>query len=184
MTPLAPTLPTPAVDATPVQGFSQCHAGILSRLEAFRALPALQDAAQRARTLAQQTLDVFDNGITEHHSEEEDQLFDAVLRDASPGAERAQVKLMVDRLTAEHREIEGLWKRLRPQVQQAAAGKPGALRPEAVSLLVETYQSHARFEEREFLPLAAEILGRDGNHMAALGVALHMRHAQVPASYI
>jgi hypothetical protein len=28
-----------------------------------------------------------------------------------------------------------------------------------------------------FLPLASAILGRDGNHMAALGVSLHARHA-------
>ena len=28
-----------------------------------------------------------------------------------------------------------------------------------------------------FLPLSQTILGRNSNHMAALGVSLHMRHA-------
>ena len=43
--------------------------------------------------------------------------------------------------------------------------------------LVSTYANHARFEEQVFLPLAHSILSRNGNHMAALGVSLHLRHA-------
>jgi hypothetical protein len=46
------------------------------------------------------------------------------------------------------------------------------------------YLVHANFEEQWFLPLAERILGRDGNHMAALGMALHLRHAKVPAGYV
>ncbi len=171
-------------EPTPVQQFSNCHGGILNGLRGFSELPALQDAAVRARNLAAETLKLLDHAVTEHHSEEEDELFDAVTRSARPGPERDRVKLLVDRLTAEHREIEDAWKRMRPQVQLVAAGKPAQLRAEAVQLLVESYEAHAQLEEREFLPLAAEILGRNGNHMAALGLALHMRHAHVPTAYI
>ena len=39
------------------------------------------------------------------------------------------------------------------------------------------YKAHARFEEQQFLPLSKTILGRNGDHMAALGVSLHMRRA-------
>ncbi|MEZ5652848.1 MAG: hypothetical protein R3E87_20115 [Burkholderiaceae bacterium] len=42
--------------------------------------------------------------------------------------------------------------------------------------LIDAYLAHARFEEQEFLPLSELILNRDGNHMAALGLALHARH--------
>jgi len=42
---------------------------------------------------------------------------------------------------------------------------------------VARYSAHAEAEERVFLPLAEKILGRNSNHMAALGLSLHMRHA-------
>lgn len=168
----------------PVDGFSNCHAGILSGLHEFAGLPPLQDAAQRARAIAQHTLELLDKAVMEHHAEEEQELFTAVLRSARPGAEHDRVKSLVNRLTEEHREIEALWRRLRPEVSHAAAGKAAHLRADAVNLLVEVYSLHASLEEREFLPLAQEILGRDGNHMAALGMSLHMRHAAVPVGYI
>lgn len=180
-----PVAPAPSPDEpTPVQQFSNCHGGILSGLRGFAELPALQEAAARARNLAADTLKLLDHAVIEHHSEEEKELFHAVLRSALPGAELDRVKGLVDRLTAEHREVEDAWKRLRPQVQRVASGKPAQLPAEDVHQLVQTYQAHALLEEREFLPLAAEILGRDGNHMAALGLALHMRHAPVPNAYI
>jgi hypothetical protein len=182
---MSPVAPAPSADEpTPVQQFSNCHGGILSGLRGFAELPALQEAAVRARALAAKTLGLLDHAVIEHHAEEEKELFQAVLRSARPGPELERVKGLVDRLTAEHREVEGTWKRLRPQVQRVAAGKPAQLPAEAVQQLVQTYQAHALLEETEFLPLAAEILGRDGNHMAALGMALHMRHVPMPNAYI
>ncbi|NNU45140.1 hypothetical protein [Ramlibacter montanisoli] len=51
--------------------------------------------------------------------------------------------------------------------------------------LVRLYGEHARMEESVFLPLADEILARNANHMAALDIALHLRHAAPPrSSYI
>ena len=47
----------------------------------------------------------------------------------------------------------------------------------ALAALVASYQSHARFEEAQLLPLAKQILGRNDNHMAALGMSLHLRRA-------
>jgi hypothetical protein len=168
----------------PVDSFSDCHAGILSGLREFSSLPPLHEAGQRAIKLAQHTLELLDHAVMEHHAQEEEELFPAVLRSAIRGEEHDQVQSLVWRLTDEHREIEQLWKRMRPDVVHAAAGKPGQLRSEAVDLLVDCYRQHANFEEREFLPLAQEILGRDGNHMAALGMSLHMRHVAVPMGYI
>jgi hypothetical protein len=59
-----------------------------------------------------------------------------------------------------------------------------AIEEEAAMRLVQAYIAHAQLEEREFLPLAAEILGRDSAHLAALGMSLHMRHAPYVAGYI
>jgi hypothetical protein len=177
------TQPKP-IDSTPVDEFSDCHAGILAGLRAFGTLPPLQDAAQRARVVAQETLDLMDNAVLVHHKEEEEELFDAVLRSAEAGAERDHVQSLIWRLTDEHREIEDLWKHLRPEVAHAASGKPAHLPQEAVNLLVGIYKQHAHTEERDFLPMARDILGRNDNHMAALGLSLHMRHRAVPVGYI
>ena len=56
--------------------------------------------------------------------------------------------------------------------------------PETVQALVAAYLAHADFEEEAFLPLAATVLGRNDNHMAALGLSLHMRHAPPVTAYI
>ena len=50
--------------------------------------------------------------------------------------------------------------------------------------MVQRYQAHAQLEEQAFLPLAQTILGRNDNHMAALGLTLHMRHVPHFAAHI
>ena len=179
--------PSPVAEAgerTPIDDFSDCHAGILAALRTFTTLPPLQDAARRAQQVARHTLDLMDKAVLEHHTEEEEELFPAVLRSAEAGHERPRVQSLVGRLIDEHREIEELWKRLKPEVARAAGGKPANLPADAVNLLVGLYRQHAQTEERDFLPLAREILGRNGNHMAALGLALHLRHRAAPVGYI
>jgi hemerythrin-like domain-containing protein len=172
---------TPQPDANPsgdepLTNFSQCHAGILTHLGKLSSLPALLEPAAQARRIAQETADFFRKVIYEHHQEEERELFPAVLASAQRGAERERVQVLVDQLTAEHRQVEAMWTRLEPGLKAVAKGHDSTLEASAVQRLVEAYTAHARFEEQEFLPLSQTILGRDGNHMAALGMSLHMRH--------
>ncbi|MCK0509668.1 hemerythrin domain-containing protein [Aromatoleum buckelii] len=167
----------PGADETPLSDFSNCHAGILEGLEAFAELPALVSAADRARRVGQRMVDLFATGVIEHHAEEEEELFPAVVASSEPGEELDRVKQLVDRLTREHREFEAMWKRLAPAVKKAARGQSVQLDLAEVERLVRTYAEHASFEEAEFLPLSERILGRNSNHMAALGLSLHMRHA-------
>lgn len=174
----------PADPNAPVNSFSQCHAGILSGLETFADLPALVAAAERSRIVANSTLSMFEHAVLEHHVDEETDLFPAVLRSAKPGKEAAEIDIMIHRLTAEHRAIESLWKQLKPAVKQAGAGTHSELGPDDVAALVHAYARHAAYEELEFLPRAREILGRNGDHMAALGLSLHLRHAPQPVGYI
>jgi hypothetical protein len=77
--------------------------------------------------------------------------------------------------------MEALWKRVEPAVNANAKGKLADVDAAVVAELVHAYGIHARFEEEEFLPLADTILGRNGNHMAALGLSMHLRHARPPA---
>jgi hypothetical protein len=168
---------------TPLTTFTRCHLGILTDLESTARLPELVDAANQARQVAQATLDLFRHTIAPHHAEEEAELFPAVLQSADP-VERRTARGMVDRLIAEHREVEALWKRLEPSVRAAARGHRTEVDAEAMEELVRAFLRHARYEETVFLPLAERILGRNGNHMAALGLALHLRHVPQVVGYI
>lgn len=173
---------TPVNTEAPLTNFSHCHEGILKRLTALDELPALLAPAARARQIAEQSVEFFREAIFEHHLEEERELFPAVLASAQPGEELERVKAIVKRLTEEHRMVEALWKRLEKGLKPVAKGQSTDLDVGEVHRLVDEYMAHARFEEEEFLPLSEKILGRNGNHMAALGLSLHMRHAkQVPA---
>ena len=163
-------------DDTPIQNFSQCHEGILSHLRGFGELPALLAPAARARALASDILGFFRQAVFEHHAEEERELFPAVLASAAAGEERARVQAIVERLTREHRQVERAWAQLEPEIRRVAKGQDSELDGAAVTELVATYGAHARYEEAAFLPLSQEILSRNANHMAALGVSLHMRH--------
>lgn len=168
----------------PLTNFSHCHEGILKRLSALDELPALLAPAARARQLAEQSVEFFREAIFEHHLEEERELFPAVLASAQPGEEVERVQGMVRRLTNEHRMLEGLWKRLESDLKKVAKGHSTDLDVTELQRLVADYSAHARFEEAEFLPLSEIILGRNSNHMAALGLSLHMRHVKPVAAYI
>ena len=171
-------------DAHPVDNFSQCHSGILSGLDAFAALPELVEAAGRSRRVAAATLSMFEQSVLPHHAEEEGDLFPAVIRSSAPGEERERVQSMADRLTAEHRSLEALWKNLRPAVRHAADAGNAELRAGDVATLIDAYRRHAAYEELEFLPLARGILSRNGDHLAALGLSLHLRHVPQPVGHI
>lgn len=168
----------------PLTTFANCHVGILKRLQSLDALPALLASAAQARQIASDSLAFFREAIFEHHLDEERDLFPAVLASAQPGAERDRVRVMTERLTHEHRAIETLWKNLEKALKRVGKGQDADLDVNEVHQLVAAYAAHAGFEEAEFLPLCETILGRNSNHMAALGLSLHMRHVRQPTAYI
>ncbi|MBE0547882.1 MAG: hemerythrin domain-containing protein [Rubrivivax sp.] len=164
----------------PIQDFSNCHDGILKQLDRLGELPALMAPAARARQVAGDAIEFFREAIFEHHQDEERELFPAVLASAAKGDERDLVQLMMRRLTQEHRELEATWKHLEPGLRRVAKGHAGDVKVAEIEQLVTRYRAHAEFEEKEFLPLSQLILGRNANHMSALGLSLHMRHTPLP----
>ena len=170
----------------PIRQFSGAHDGILRGLNDLAEVPDLAKAMERARSKAAAVIELFDKVVLVHHADEEQELFVSVQRSCRDAREAAQVQTMVDRLKAEHRSVEAMWKKVRPAVAHTAAGKvQGPAYTEDVAKLVRLYGEHARFEEEMFLPLADRILSRNENHMAALDIALHLRHAPQPRnSYI
>ncbi len=179
-----PRTSSAAVDTgAPLDTFHRCHEGIIHQLNESKALAELADAATRARRIAQDTLKLFEGAVMPHHSEEEVELFPAVVRSALPD-EIEQVKALVKTLTDEHRDVEAQWLLLAPAVKKVAKGHDAEIDAAGMAELIRRYLQHARTEEDVFLPLAQRILGRNGNHMAALGMSLHMRHVPSVVGYI
>lgn len=154
----------------PLASLFHCHASIILQLQAFEELPALRTAAAQSLKVAANTLAMFKFAVYGHHADEESELFPAVLRNAAKGQEAERIQAMVQRLTAEHRDIESRWKSLEPMVNAAAKAEPSDLDLKAVQDLVQRYMAHALFEEHQFLPIAEAILARTSNPMAALGI--------------
>lgn len=161
----------------PIADFSDCHVGILRKLDLLGELPGLLAPAARAREIAEKAVEFFREAIFEHHLDEERELFPAVLASAQKGDEHGKVAALAKRLTDEHRELEATWKRLEPGLKRVAKGQAGDVDIADIERLVAQYRAHAQFEESEFLPLSQQILGRDSHHLAALGLSLHMRHS-------
>lgn len=168
----------------PIGHFSHCHVGILAQLSRLNELPALLGPAALARRTAEQSIALFGQGMYTHHKEEEQELFPAVRSSAHAGPERQRVDSLIGQLTAGHRELESLWEDIAPGLHKVAKGKDAQIDEAALSRLVLQYRQHALLEENEFLPLAESILSRNSNHMAALGLSLHMRHAPHFAAHI
>lgn len=169
---------------TPLTDFTQCHVGIVRHLSALDDLPALLEPAARARRIAEQSLGFFREAIFEHHLDEERELFPAVLGRAEQGPERELAQRLIDHLTAQHRQLETLWRSLERELKRVARGQDSELDIGDVHRLVADYKAHARLEESEFLPLAETVLGRHSNELAALGLSLHLRHARQPVPYV
>jgi hemerythrin-like domain-containing protein len=172
-----PNAPVPAADDAPVHGFAHCHEAIVAQLRELEQLPALAESAARARRIAKATAEFYRHVVLSHHAEEEQELFTAALASAERGAERERVQAIVTRLTHDHRHIESLWRAIEPALGDVARGHDAALDAPRLARFVADYRTHAQYEEEVFLPLCSTILGRNGNHMAALGMSLHARHA-------
>jgi hypothetical protein len=69
-------------------------------------------------------------------------------------------------------------------LKRVAKGQSTDLNIDDLHRLVTEYTAHAGYEEAEFLPLSKTILSRNSDHMAALGMSLHMRHVKPVNAYI
>lgn len=170
-----PARQSTATDA-PLQDFSRCHVGFVTVLETALGLPEMIATAARSRSCAADLLKMFRDSLLAHHHDEERDLFPAVVRVAQPGDEAERAGTMVAQLVREHREIAQLWEQLKPAVQGVANGYLPRLDAALLQELVQRFNEHVRTEEEEFLPFAQQVLARQAEDMAMLGLALHRRH--------
>jgi hemerythrin-like domain-containing protein len=161
---------------TPLQDFSNCHAGFMTVLEAALGMPEMVATAARSRSCAADMLKMFRDHLLAHHDDEERDLFPAVIRIAQPGEEAERARAMVAQLVREHREIAQLWKKLEPAVLAVANGYLPQMDSALLRDLVARFDAHVRLEEEQFLPFAQQVLARQSEELAMLGSTLHQRH--------
>lgn len=160
----------------PLSDFSSCHTDILQRLKLLRSLAKSSGGKDtEGRETAARLLKFFDDVVIEHHRDEEQELFVAVLQSTKGTDESKHAKGMVNRLVDEHLALEKQWKNIEPQLKRLAKGKTIKLNKPAIRQLAEEYQAHAEFEEQEFLPFAERVLQEQG--LSALGLSLHLKHS-------
>lgn len=164
------------VENDPLGEFSQCHEGIFRKLLTLEEFSAIFPAIARARQIAEEIVPFFNGVVLDHHTEEEQDLFPLVLKNAQAGEERDTVQKLIDKLTSEHRAIEAIWRTVEPKLASLNNGKIKDAEVVDIPRLVQLYQAHAKFEEAVFLPLSAEILRRTSSELASLGLSLHTRH--------
>jgi hemerythrin-like domain-containing protein len=145
----------------PLEMLSACHHRIERQCETLRRLVphlARHGADAVARAAAAAVMRYFDSAAPQHHADEEEDLFPALL-ESMAGSDPVCLREMTEFLVAEHRELESRWRRLREVLAAVADGEPMVLERADVDAFADLYARHIEREERELLPMAARLLG-------------------------
>ena len=114
----------------------------------------------------------FDTAAPLHHADEEIDLFPALI-ESMAGSDPVCIRQLTQGLADAHREIEAHWRRVRPALEQIAAGAGAAPDAAEVEGFTAAYQRHIDTEEAELLPMAGRLLSDDA--LDRVGRAMHER---------
>ena len=154
--------PTAGFEA-PLEMLSACHGRIEHQCATLRRLQAHlpgHGSDEQARAAAAALMRYFDVSAKQHHDDEEQDLFPALL-ESMAGSDPVCVRELTARLAAEHRELEARWRRLRAVLTRVVEGAPATLTREEVDAFAGLYARHIECEEQELLPMAARLVGND-----------------------
>lgn len=164
----------------PLEMLSACHYRVERQCATMRRLvPHLvtRGADVEARAAAAGVMRYFDTAAQHHHTDEEADLFPALI-ESMAGSDAVCLRTLIDRLTADHRELDARWQRVRIALAQVVAGDGVSLPASDVAALVGLYEQHIEREERELLPLAARLLSDDA--LQRIGRAMRERRGVEP----
>jgi hemerythrin-like domain-containing protein len=164
----------------PLEMLSACHGRVERQCQTLQRLVAhlqANGADEAAQSAAGAVMRYFDTAARDHHADEEQDLFPALL-EAVAGSDAVCLQALVQGLTDEHRQMEQQWSALREVLQPLSEGQATTLSAAAVERFVQAYASHIEREETELLPTAARLLG-DAD-LARLGRAMRERRGIPP----
>ena len=159
----------------PLEMLAACHHRIERQCNTLRRLVAHvaeQGVDGQAREAAQAVMRYFDQAAADHHADEEQDLFPALL-ESMAGSDAVCLRELIGQLTHQHRELETLWQALRRVLVRVAAGEPVALDAARVHRLVTAYEQHLAREDAELLPMAARLIGDAA--LQQIGRAMRLR---------
>lgn len=159
----------------PVEMLAACHDKLRSRCQTLSRLPshvAEHGADDQARSAAQSILRYFDGPALFHHADEEKDLFPALLESVA-GSDATCLKGLFERLTTEHRVLEGQWRGLRPLLVKLQEGETVQLPHDDIQAFLQGYEQHLVCEDQELLPMARRLL--DTTALQQMGHAMHTR---------
>ena len=142
---------------------SACHARIEHQCATLRRLAThlvAHGADPAARTAAANVMRYFDTSVMDHHADEEEDLFPALL-ESMAGSDAVCLREMIEGLKADHRALDAIWSRLRHTLEGIAAGEPLLLGADDVDALIGLYERHIEREDGELLPMATRLLSDD-----------------------
>lgn len=165
---------TPAPDfSTPLELLHACHGRIeaqcatLLKLTAYLPNHGVDDQVQQAATAV---LRYFSTAARHHHEDEEQDLFPMV-RTHAAGNDRMRV--LLDNLIAQHRDMEAAWQDIRPWLESLARGESPEFDASRITAFVALYQAHILHEEQGLLPYCRAALKPE--QLAALGERMARR---------
>ena len=147
----------------PLEMLSACHHRIERQCATLRRLVdhlATHGPDQQARDAAAGVMRYFDTAGRDHHADEEEDLFPALI-ESMAGSDPICLREITQGLATEHREIESHWLRVRAALERIAAGESAQLASADVEALALAYERHIAREESELLPMAARLLSDD-----------------------
>lgn len=160
---------------------SACHRRIEQQCATLRRLGphlAARGADAQAREAAASVIRYFETAAKDHHADEEDDLFPALM-ESMAGSDAVCLREMTQGLAAEHRELEAHWRSLRVALEGVVAGEGAVLAMPEVEAFVELYERHIEREEGELLPMAARLLTDE--ELDRIGRAMRERRGIGPA---
>lgn len=144
----------------PLEMLSACHRRIEQQCSTLRRLVphlAAHGNDDEARAAAASVIRYFETAAKDHHADEEEDLFPALM-ESMAGSDAVCLRELTQGLAAEHRDLEARWQHLRASLEAIAANAAASLSAAEVETFVARYEHHIGLEERELLPMAARLL--------------------------
>lgn len=158
----------------PIGLLKSCHLRIEQRCALLSRIiehMAKHGADQQAKQACAQVLHYFNTSGPQHHADEEEDLFPALLRRAAP-AQRRKFQALIDGLSSDHAKMTAAWAALRGNLEAIQSGATAELDAQLVDRFQTLYLAHIQYEEAQAFAsaatcLSAEDLERIGRNMAA-----------------
>jgi len=171
-----PGMPSSAASfEAPLEMLFACHDRIRTRcatLLRLRAHVAQKGSDAEARNAARGVIRYFDTSARDHHEDEEQDLFPALL-EALPGSDPVCIRQLTESLAEEHRELAQRWIGVRTWLLAVEGGETQPAEAADLESFVNLYQRHAEREEKELFPMAERLLSDE--ELDRIGRAMRLR---------